>query len=335
MSAVNPATGKMCEYGALLKGSEGAKWTHATALEFGRLAQGVGTEMPTGSDTIFFIDHSLKPSNKKVTYVRVVATDRPNKAVKKRVRLPVGRDRIQYDGDLATPTAGLTTVKLHLNSTISTPGARYSTLDIKDFYLGTPMAAYKYMHIPIAMIPQVIIDQYHLLPLIHNGFVMVEIRKGMYGLPQAGILANRQLRAHLATQGYRQVTHTPGLFKHDTGDISFTLVVDNFGAKYTARADFDHLVTRIQQRYTATIDRSDELYCGLTIEWNYAKRWVNISMPGYVDKCIRRFAPHFETHPPPKQHAPHDWAKPNYGAQTQFIPPPDNTPPPSPSRPKQ
>ena len=48
MSAVDPATGKMCEYGALLKGSEGAEWTHATALEFGRLAQGVGTEMPTG-----------------------------------------------------------------------------------------------------------------------------------------------------------------------------------------------------------------------------------------------------------------------------------------------
>ena len=83
MAAVNPATGKMCEYGALLKGSEGAEWNHATALEFGRLAQGVGTEIPTGSNTIFFIDHALKPSNNKATYCRVVATDRPQKAVKK------------------------------------------------------------------------------------------------------------------------------------------------------------------------------------------------------------------------------------------------------------
>ena len=50
-------------------------------------------------------------------------------------------------------------------------------------------------------------------------------------------------------------------------------------------------------------------------------------MPGYVNKCIRRFAPHLATHPPPKQHAPHDWAKPNYGAKTQFASPPDASPP--------
>ena len=145
MAAVDPATGKMCEYGALLKGSEGAAWSHATALEFGRLAQGVGKEMPTGSNTIFFIEHTLKPANKKATYCRVVATDRPQKEVKKRVRLTVGGDRIEYDGDLSTPTAGLTTVKIHLNSTISTPGARYSIIDINDFYLGTPMLEYEYM----------------------------------------------------------------------------------------------------------------------------------------------------------------------------------------------
>ena len=71
----------------------------------------------------------------------------------------MGGDRIEYDGNLSTPTAGIATVKIHLNSTISTPGARYSTIDIKDFYLGTPMSEYKYMRIPIGMIPQVIIDQ--------------------------------------------------------------------------------------------------------------------------------------------------------------------------------
>ena len=183
MSAVDPATGKMCEYGALLKGSEGAEWTHATALEFGRLAQGVGTEMPTGSDTIFFIDHAAKPAHKKATYCRVVVTDRPQKAVKKRVRLTVGGDRIVYNGNLSIPTAELTTVKVHLNSTISTPGARYTTINIKDFYLGITMAEYEYMRIPLSLIPQVIVDQYNLLPLVHNGFVMVEVRKGVYGLP--------------------------------------------------------------------------------------------------------------------------------------------------------
>jgi hypothetical protein len=33
------------------------------------------------------------------------------------------------------------------------------------------------------LIPQAIIDQYNLLSTAHNGCVIVEITKGMYGLP--------------------------------------------------------------------------------------------------------------------------------------------------------
>jgi hypothetical protein len=43
------------------------------------------------------------------------------------------------------PTADLLTIKLLINSTISTQGAKFMTMDIKDFYLITPMARYKYM----------------------------------------------------------------------------------------------------------------------------------------------------------------------------------------------
>jgi hypothetical protein len=44
-----------------------------------------------------------------------------------------------------SPTANLLTVKLLINSTISTPNAKNMTMVIKDFYLNTPMAHYKYM----------------------------------------------------------------------------------------------------------------------------------------------------------------------------------------------
>jgi hypothetical protein len=57
----------------------------------------------------------------------------------------------------------------------------------------------EYMRIPLTSIPQTIIDQYELLAKAHKGFVLVEISKGMYGLPQAGILAFNQLKTHLAT----------------------------------------------------------------------------------------------------------------------------------------
>jgi hypothetical protein len=57
----------------------------------------------------------------------------------------------------------------------------------------------------------------------------------MYGLPQAGILANELLQRNLAKDGYRLTQHTHGLWTHDTRPISFSLVVDDFGVTYVGR----------------------------------------------------------------------------------------------------
>ena len=62
-----------------------------------------------------------------------------------------------------------------------------------DFYLGTTMTRYEYLRLSITIIPQEIIDQYNLLPLVRSGYVYIEIQRGIYRLPQAGILANNQL----------------------------------------------------------------------------------------------------------------------------------------------
>ena len=75
--------------------------------------------MPTGTNTIFFIPHNKKPTHKKATYVRIVCADRPQKEDKKIVRWTTGGDLVQYDGDLATSTVNIITVKYHVNSTIS------------------------------------------------------------------------------------------------------------------------------------------------------------------------------------------------------------------------
>ena len=86
-----------------------------------------------------------------------------------------------------------------------------ATADLKDFYLGTPMDRYKYMRIPVHMIPDVIMDLYDLHGLVHNGYVLVEIRKGMYGLPQAGKLAYDRLKLFLAPHGYAPTATTARL----------------------------------------------------------------------------------------------------------------------------
>jgi hypothetical protein len=49
------------------------------------------------------------------------------------------------------------------------------------------------MRLPINIIPDEIVLQCNLRTLVHNGYVYMKIRKGMYGLPQAGILANKLL----------------------------------------------------------------------------------------------------------------------------------------------
>ena len=119
-------------------------WNRSAANEFGRLAQGVGNRI-VGTDTIFFIRRSQVPRHKKATYPRFVVSYRGQKAEPERTRLTVGGNLIDYAGDVSTRTADMTSFKLLANSTISTPGARFSVIDIKNFYLGTPMDEYEYM----------------------------------------------------------------------------------------------------------------------------------------------------------------------------------------------
>ena len=105
------------------------------------------------------------------------------------------------------------TAKLMWNSVISTPGARYAGMDIKNFYLGTPMKDYEYMKMPLKMFPEHVKKQYNLLEHEKGGYVYLEIRRAIYGLPQAGRLANQQLTEFLEPHGYYEVDHTPGLWR--------------------------------------------------------------------------------------------------------------------------
>ena len=152
-------------------------------------------------------------------------------------------------GELTTRTADLRTTKIMLNSVISTRGARYMTADAGNFYLATPMERKEYLRIAINLIPQEFIDLYGLHDKVKNGYVYCEIVRGVYGLPQAGILANKLLKKRLAEHDYYEVAHTPGLFTHETRPIWFTLTVDDFGVKYIGRKHAEHLMAVLKQHY--------------------------------------------------------------------------------------
>ncbi len=103
---------------------------------------------------------------------------------------------------------------------------------------------------------------------MHNGHVFVKIQRGMFSLPQAGRLANDQLVKFLVSHGYHPAALTPGLWTHTSRAIIFSLVVDDFGVRYTSQADADHLLATLERHYQVSVDWTSARYCGLTLSWD-------------------------------------------------------------------
>jgi hypothetical protein len=66
----------------------------------------------------------------------------------------VGGDRLDYSGDVATSMADITTFKILINSTLSTEDAAMMMMDIKNYYLGTPLPRFEYMKMLLSRFPE-------------------------------------------------------------------------------------------------------------------------------------------------------------------------------------
>ncbi|KAG7340278.1 hypothetical protein IV203_023821 [Nitzschia inconspicua] len=212
-NAFNPDTGKIAEYAELSRCSDGNYWKASNAEEIGRLAQGY--KHIKGTNTIYFIPKSQVPRHKTATYLRIVCAHRPEKENAYRVRWTAGGNLIDYPHDASTKTADIITVKTLINSTLSTPGAKFMSGDLKDFYLGTPMAEYEYMRIHRRYIPDDIFEQYHLADILDGDYVYVEIRRGMYGLPRQAALPTTTFALSL-----NQLATTPPNIHLASGDTA-------------------------------------------------------------------------------------------------------------------
>ena len=145
--------------------------------------------------------------------------------------------------------------------------------------------------------------QYDIENLIDlDGYVYVRIKKGMYGLKQAAILAYNHLVKQLKPHGYHPCPETTGLWRHKTR--FFFPCVDDFGVKYFSKDDADHLLIALRSHYKISVDYEGMHYCGFTIEWNYEKGYVDISMPKYIPALLRKLQ-----HPKPAklQYDPYLW----------------------------
>ncbi len=186
------------------------------------------------------------------------------------------------------------------------------------------MKRYKYMHLKLSDIPEEIIDEYKLCDIVtDDSYVYCETRKGIYGLPQAGLIAQELLEQQLSKVGYSQSKIIPGLWTHETRQTCYTLVVDNFAIKFTKMEDAQHLIEALKQDYTITIDWGATKYIELTIDWDYNKGQVHVHMPGYLDKVFLKFK---HVAPSKKKNSPHPHVIPQYGAKTQYAESQDKSP---------
>ena len=153
-------------------------------------------------------------------------------------------------------------------------------IDVKIFYLGTPLDQYEYTQVPISIFPQMMIDQYNLLEHVNNVYMYLETRKTIYGLPQAGILANKQLRKKLKPSVYYLVAHTPDLWRNLTQLVHVLLVVDDFGVKYLGKENSNRILEAIKKADSiVALDWERSLQYRIILEWNFKEHWLNIPIP--------------------------------------------------------
>ncbi len=169
--------------------------------------------------------------------------------------------------------------------------AAFSTIDIEDFYLGTPLPHPEFIRILTKFIPEKVIAFYKLQPFIHNGALFCMVLKTHYGLPQAGALSQQRLFKHLEQNGYHELFHAPALFRNKDGSIRFALVVDDFAVVWSSTQAMQHFLNSLRDLYPIKVDYLGLKYLGINIDINRKQRHVTLSMPGYIAKLMKKVRP--------------------------------------------
>jgi hypothetical protein len=295
---------------AAMTGAFKTEWQREDDKEFRKLA--------TGTETIVPIYRNQIPEDrwKDITYYNPQVREKIKEGEHvRRVRGTAGGDKVNYPGATAARTASLEVVRALLNSTLADE-AEWSTADITDYYLNTPLLRPEYMRMTRRQISPTIMQEYDLEKYFHGDVIHFQINKGMYGLPQAGLLAQNGLIELLATRGYTQSTVVPCLFKHADNGVTFVLVVDDFGIKATNAAGREHLLETLRLKYKITTDATGSQYLGMTIAHDKQAETMSISMPGYIDKALIRFKEWTGTK---HAHSPGVYKTPEYGARVQYA----------------
>ena len=146
-------------------------------------------------------------------------------------------------------------------------------------------------------------------------------RKGDEWYPGSRHIGKWSVISKTEKYGYIEVTHTPGYWKHIWKPTSWTLILDDFGFKYTNKQFADELLKIMSQWYVMKMDWECTSFGGITLKWNYeGERWVELFLPGYIDNILARFS---HTQPKRPQESPHPAPPTKFTRTTPAPPSPD------------
>ncbi len=190
-------------------------WQTAFGKEFREVAQGDKKMGQNSIHAMFVMTHNklahVLRAGLKFTFANPVVNYWPQKKDPNRIIILDMGNLVSYEGKLSVQTTDINTAQIHWNSVISNKKAKYMFLDIKNFYLMAALEYFEYMKIPFALFPSWIVEQYNLAKHQKDGWIYMEMRQAVWGLPQAKILANRRLRRKLVPFRYYECVETPGL----------------------------------------------------------------------------------------------------------------------------
>ena len=175
----DPSGNKRSTDSLLLDPSTVPVWGPALENELGRLSQGFKNRVTT-QDAMDFIEFLEVPKHRKVTCANFFCDYHSLKVEQFRVRMTMGGDRLEYPDEISSPTASLLETKLLLNSVISdykVHNAKFCSLDIKDFFLATPMIRAEYLQIHQRYFSTEFKDTYNLNNKIHNDYIYCRVKK--------------------------------------------------------------------------------------------------------------------------------------------------------------
>jgi len=149
--------------------------------------------------------------------------------------------------------------------------------------------------------------------------VYFEVNKGMYGLKQAGLLANDRIVTLFDKHGYKQSKYIPQLFFSEDKSTAFCLVVDDLLIKAN-EANRDKLYECLRTQYEIVTDNTGSKYLNIDIRRDKTNKLAGLSMRGYLDRLITRFDHWAGTR---TAHSPGIYQPPSYGVKTQYAEPED------------